>query len=380
MGDVRGRLIAFDLDGTLVDSRRDLADSANALIAELGGTPLPEEAVGRMVGEGATMLVALALRAAGLATLAGGEPLQASLQRFLEIYDGRLLRHTTSYPGIPEAVAEARRHARVAVLTNKPARATHAVLDGLGLAPLFDDVIGGDGPWPRKPDPASLLALIERAGAEPARALLVGDSLVDLDTARRAGARVCLALWGFGYDTVRPVLRGMSFDAAPGACTSAGWQRVDNYIQNDGSLYWSVGTGFGGTGGIAENAAILGYSNNPCCAEPNGYDNDWYQAIRMQYSGTSTLSFDYLLDYGAGKCRLFQNLKVQHRMKLQAYDPGVPRHLTYPRMRVHDLLERTAREHPRALALVYGGVVGSRCVDAAMTYAKLDDLADRFAA
>src|SRR5262245_29907162 len=76
-----------------------------------------------------------------------------------------------------------------------------------------------------------------------------------------------------------------SFDASIGHCTDAGWQKVDNHIQNDSSIYWSVGTGFGGTGGIAGKAAILGYTNSVCCAEPNGYDNDWYQSIRLQYSG-----------------------------------------------------------------------------------------------
>lgn len=199
MGDLRGRLIAFDLDGTLIDSRRDLADSANALIAELGGVPLTEDAIGRMVGEGAGVLVTRALRAAGLEEQAEGASLARHLQRFLEIYDTRLLDHTVPYPAIADAVNAARRHARVSVLTNKPLRAAEAVLDGLGLRGLFDDVVGGDGPWARKPDPASLNELMRRARAVPAHALLVGDSAIDHETARRAGARCCLATYGFGY-------------------------------------------------------------------------------------------------------------------------------------------------------------------------------------
>jgi phosphoglycolate phosphatase len=194
VGHVR-RLIAFDLDGTLIDSRRDLAQSANQLITELGGTPLPEDAIGRMVGEGAALLVRRALSAAGIGDAPGGLP------RFLEIYDGRLLNHTRAYDGIAEAVRGARRHARVGVLTNKPAGPSERILAGLGLRDLFEEVVGGDGPLPRKPDPAALLAMMERAGATAANTLLVGDSAIDHETARRASSRCCLAAYGFGYET-----------------------------------------------------------------------------------------------------------------------------------------------------------------------------------
>ena len=194
MGHVR-RLIAFDLDGTLIDSRRDLAESANQLIMELGGAALPEDAVGRMVGEGAALLVRRALAAAGIGDTPG------ALSRFLEIYDGRLLNHTRAYDGIADAVLGARRHARVAVLTNKPAAPSERILTGLGLRNLFDEVVGGDGPLPRKPDPAALLAMMERAGATAANTLLVGDSTIDHETARRASSRCCLVAYGFGYET-----------------------------------------------------------------------------------------------------------------------------------------------------------------------------------
>ena len=172
MGDVR-RLIAFDLDGTLVDSRRDLAESANQLITDLGGVPLPEDAIGWMVGEGAALLVRRALTAAGIGDVPGGP--SAALTRFLEAYDSRLLNHTRAYDGVADAMLVARRHAHVAVLTNKPAGASERILAGLGLRGLFDDVVGGDGPLPRKPDPAALLALMERAGATASNTLLVGD-------------------------------------------------------------------------------------------------------------------------------------------------------------------------------------------------------------
>ncbi|MBF8300969.1 MAG: cbbZP, partial [Acidobacteria bacterium] len=111
------------------------------------------------------------------------------------------LNHTRAYDGIADAVLAARRHARVAVLTNKSSGASERILAGLGLRDLFDEVVGGDGPLPRKPDPAALVALMERAGATAANTLLVGDSTIDRQTARRASSRCCMAAYGFGYDT-----------------------------------------------------------------------------------------------------------------------------------------------------------------------------------
>ena len=190
------RLIAFDLDGTLVDSRRDLAESANQLVVELGGAPLTQEAVVGMVGEGASVLVSRALAAAAVPDS------PAALSRFLDIYDQHLLRSTRLYPGMHEVVQAARRHARVAVLTNKPLRHTERLLEGLRVRRLFDDVIGGDGPHPRKPSPDGLRALMAGAGAPEPGTLLVGDSIVDYDTARNAGVACCLVAWGFGFSRV----------------------------------------------------------------------------------------------------------------------------------------------------------------------------------
>jgi phosphoglycolate phosphatase len=187
------RLIAFDLDGTLIDSRRDLADSANQLIEELGGQPLTEEQIGSMVGEGAALLVRRALKASGR-----GERAHA-LERFLAIYDERLLNHTRIYDGVADVVRGLRGRARLAVLTNKPAKPTERILAGLGLRDVFDDVIGGDGPHPRKPDPAGLNAMMASANASPAGTLLVGDSPIDLETAQRAGVSCCLVSYGFGF-------------------------------------------------------------------------------------------------------------------------------------------------------------------------------------
>lgn len=187
------RLIAFDLDGTLIDSRRDLADSANQLIEELGGEPLTEEQIGGMVGEGAALLVRRALRASGR-----GERAHA-LERFLQIYDERLLNHTRVYEGLGDVIQRARAHARLTVLTNKPTAPTERILAGLGLREMFDEVMGGDGPYPRKPDPAGLTAMMASAGATARETLLVGDSAIDLETARRAGVKCCLVSYGFGF-------------------------------------------------------------------------------------------------------------------------------------------------------------------------------------
>ena len=187
------RLIAFDLDGMLIDSRRDLADSANDLIVALGGAALPEDAIAAMVGEGAGLLVRRAVTAAGLT-----EPPDA-LARFLAFYDARLLNHTRPYPGIVETVRLARTHARVVVLTNKPKQPSERILEGLGIRELFDDVVGGDGPLPRKPDPAALLALMDTAGAASASTLMVGDSPIDFKTAANAGVRCCIVSFGFGF-------------------------------------------------------------------------------------------------------------------------------------------------------------------------------------
>ena len=188
------RLVVFDLDGTLVDSRRDLADAANALVTGLGGRALSEDEVAEMVGEGAALLVRRALAASGLQSDTPG-----ALDRFLAHYEDHLLAHTIPYRGVMETLLGLAGRYRLAVLTNKPSHATDRILEGLGLASFFDRTIGGDTPLGRKPEPAGLLALIEGAGATRETTILVGDSRIDLQTARAAGTAVCLARYGFGY-------------------------------------------------------------------------------------------------------------------------------------------------------------------------------------
>jgi phosphoglycolate phosphatase len=191
-------LYVFDLDGTLVDSRRDLANSANELLVECGAPPLSEEHVGRLVGDGAATLVARAFAASGIS-----QPADA-LVRFLAIYDRRLLDYTRPYRGVPEVLDALGARAHLAVLTNKPIDSTRRILDALDLARHFDRaaVLGGDGPLPRKPDPVGLRHLAAAAGTPIASTLLIGDSSVDLRTGRAAGTAVCLARYGFGFDSI----------------------------------------------------------------------------------------------------------------------------------------------------------------------------------
>jgi phosphoglycolate phosphatase len=190
------RLFVFDLDGTLIDSRKDIADAANALLESFGAAPIAEARIGRMVGDGAAILVARAFEASGL------PPPPDALERYLSIYTGRLLDHTRAYPGVPDVLAALGSRAALAILTNKPLAATRRILDGLDLSRYFSDdaVVGGDGPFPRKPDPHGLRHLAANAGISLEDTLLVGDSLIDWRTARSAPVPICLARYGFGFD------------------------------------------------------------------------------------------------------------------------------------------------------------------------------------
>lgn len=184
-------LVAFDLDGTLVDSATDLAVAASALTVELGGRGLTPSEVVAMVGEGAPVLVRRALIAAGLDPETPG-----ATARFLELYDARMLDTTVLYPGIRLVLDALDPLLPLAVVTNKPDRPALRVLEALGVRRYFLEVIGGDGVWPRKPDPAGLRSLEVHAGGGPI--VLVGDSPIDRQTAERAGAAFVLAAYGFG--------------------------------------------------------------------------------------------------------------------------------------------------------------------------------------
>jgi phosphoglycolate phosphatase len=191
------RHFVFDLDGTLIDSRQDLADAANAMLATYGAPPLPVPTVVAMVGEGATVLVTRALASAGLAA----DPAEA-LPRFLEAYDRRLTATTRLYPNVAATLARLSQAAHVSVLTNKPQTATDTILAALDVARYVRTAVGGDTPWGRKPAPVGLEALIHHASVAAAETLMVGDSWVDVATATAAGIDACLVAYGFGYPAV----------------------------------------------------------------------------------------------------------------------------------------------------------------------------------
>jgi phosphoglycolate phosphatase len=188
-------LVVFDLDGTLIDSKRDLADSTNAVIASYGASPLAVEAVAALVGEGARVLVTRALQAAGLDAEANASE---ALDRFRLAYAERMTRATRPYEGIVGVLQQTATRAHLAVLSNKPDAPTHQLLDAFGLARYFRWVVGGDSTFPRKPDPAGLHFIMKEARATPEETLFVGDSMIDVQTSRNAGVRMCVALYGFG--------------------------------------------------------------------------------------------------------------------------------------------------------------------------------------
>ena len=189
-------LLVFDLDGTLVDSQRDLADAVNATRAWMGLEPLPPVTVAQYVGNGAPVLVQRALPDAGK------EDWSRGLKYFLEYYRDHMLDSTVLYPGVRESLDQL--HAKrvpLAVLTNKPIRFTLQMLEGLGLDLHFFRVYGGNSFPEKKPDPAGLNALVAESGADRARTIMIGDSAVDVETARNAGVQACGVRWGFQPET-----------------------------------------------------------------------------------------------------------------------------------------------------------------------------------
>lgn len=186
-------LIIFDLDGTLIDSKLDLAHAVNAARAHMGLKALDNELVYSYVGNGAPVLMRRALGPS-----ASEEDVQKALDFFLRYYGEHKLDFTRLYPGVREALDQLREEgARMAVLTNKPVRISQAIIDGLGLHDHFFRVYGGNSFEQKKPDPVGVFKLMEETGVEAGQTLMVGDSAVDVRTARNAGIQVAGVSYGF---------------------------------------------------------------------------------------------------------------------------------------------------------------------------------------
>jgi phosphoglycolate phosphatase len=192
------QLLIFDLDGTLVDSRLDLANAVNATRAHMGMEPLANERVYSYVGNGAPVLVRRAM-----GEQATEQELQEALEFFLEFYREHDLDHTTLYPGVRESLDRLRDAGKhMAVLTNKPVRMSRSIVDGLGVGSHFFQVYGGNSFEFKKPNPIGIEALMREAGIGRDAAMMVGDSSVDVYTARNARIQCCGVTYGFQPETL----------------------------------------------------------------------------------------------------------------------------------------------------------------------------------
>ena len=196
------RLVIFDLDGTLIDSRLDLVHSVNAALRHIGRPELPEDVIASYVGDGAPTLIRRALGAE-----ADDEALaKAGLEFFLSYYREHKLDHTTLYDGITDAlsVIQGRNgipRRTMTVLTNKPVMPSRAIVEALGLAPFFAAVYGGNSFATKKPDPEGARTILRETGMAPEQTLVVGDSHVDVSTAQNAGLWSCGVTYGFAPHT-----------------------------------------------------------------------------------------------------------------------------------------------------------------------------------
>lgn len=186
------RALVFDLDGTLIDSKQDLIHSVNAMLRELGRADLPEEVISGYIGHGAPRLVA---RALGEGCTEAEQ--QRALEFFLKYYELHKMDTTHAYPGVAETLAKLAR-LPMAVLTNKPVRMSVRILDAMGLSKYFRAIYGGNSFETKKPDPLGAKTILKEMGTEPQEALMVGDSDVDVRTARNAGMLAAAVNYGFG--------------------------------------------------------------------------------------------------------------------------------------------------------------------------------------
>ncbi len=199
------RLLIFDLDGTLIDSRLDLVHSVNAMLRNAGRPELPGEVIATYVGDGAPTLVRRAL----------GDPadeafLRSALEYFLGYYRLHKLDHTVVYEGVPEALAAFAHplngmRRQMAVLSNKPVRPSQDIVQALGLGDFFVRIYGGNSFVTKKPDPLGAETILHETGTKPEEALIIGDSSIDVLTGRNAGLWTCGVTYGFAPHTLEEV-------------------------------------------------------------------------------------------------------------------------------------------------------------------------------
>jgi len=203
------KLLIFDLDGTLIDSREDLANSINAMLIHFGKKELPHEVIASYIGDGAPMLVRRSL----------GDPddenfVQDAVLYFMGWYREHKLDNTYVYDGVKEALAAIQKSRntgstgetlplKMAVLSNKPVGPTRAIVEALGLGPYFFQVYGGNSFHTKKPDPAGVQILLDEAGAQPEETIIIGDSDIDVLTARNSGIYSVGVTYGLAPHTLQ---------------------------------------------------------------------------------------------------------------------------------------------------------------------------------
>src|SRR5579862_2072162 len=197
------KLVIFDLDGTLIDSRLDLVHSVNAALRHIGRPELPDEVIASYVGDGAPILIQRALGGEAV----DEETVRKGLQFFLSYYREHKLDHTTVYDGVKQALAAIRESAngiprKMAVLSNKPVNPSRAIVEALGLGEFFSQVYGGNSFATKKPDPEGAGRLMNEFSATAEQTVIVGDSHVDIETGLNCGMWTVGVNYGFAPHTL----------------------------------------------------------------------------------------------------------------------------------------------------------------------------------
>ena len=195
----RMELLVFDLDGTLVDSELDLANSVNATLEKIGRQPLSVELIASYIGQGVVVLISRSLGDESTPEL-----VEQATEIFLKHYREHMLDNTATYPGVREALEELDGR-KMSILTNKPVRFSRDMVAGLGLAERFLQIYGGNSFENKKPDPVGLHRLMEENSVPASRTLMIGDSIADVQAGRNAGVWTCGVNYGFGAPTLDEV-------------------------------------------------------------------------------------------------------------------------------------------------------------------------------